>query len=77
MQPFLDQALEQFELRKLVAQKTEKIDNEKLPAGSPMYFYCKNCHILTDVLPEDYLFAPHPYCSQCEGLMKLNALAKQ
>jgi len=63
-----DHALEQFVRRRRYAVSIEKVDNSGLHAGSPMYFYCKECGIPTEVLPEDYLFAPIRFCSQCQGL---------
>ena len=61
-----DEAIRQFLRRRRSAP--EKIDNEQLTAGSPVSYYCVGCEILTEVLPEDYLFAPLRYCSQCQGL---------
>jgi hypothetical protein len=63
-----DKACEQFVRRRRYAVQIEKIDNSGLHAGSPMYFYCKDCGIPTEVLPEDYLFQPLRQCSQCQGL---------
>lgn len=63
-----DKACEQFIRRCRYAVRIEKIDNAGLHAGSPMYFYCKDCGIPTEVLPEDYLFTPSRQCSQCQGL---------
>lgn len=62
------EAMLQFEARKKIA--TEHVVNEALPAGSPMYFYCDCCGILTDVLPEEYLFTPSIRCSQCAAMKK-------
>jgi hypothetical protein len=63
-----DKACEQFVRRCMYAVSIEKVDNGGLHAGSPMYFYCKDCGIPTEVLPEDYLFPPLSRCSQCQGL---------
>lgn len=63
-----EMACEQFLRRCRYAIRIEKIDNSGLHAGSPMYFYCKDCGIPTEVLPEDYLFQPTRRCSQCTGL---------
>lgn len=63
-----EKACEQFVRRRRYAIQIEKIDNSGLHAGSPMYFYCKECGIPTEVLPEDYLFPPLRQCSQCQGL---------
>lgn len=66
--PTMTNALNQFARRRLYAAQIEKIDNAELPAGSPMYFYCRQCGIPTEVLPEDYVFPPTSECSQCQGL---------
>jgi hypothetical protein len=63
-----EKAVQQFIRRKRYAQRLEKIDNAGLHAGSPMYFYCSDCGVPTEVLPEDYLFPPERSCSQCKGL---------
>ncbi len=70
MQIAKETACEQFVRRKRYAVQIEKIDNSGLHAGSPMYFYCNDCGIPTEVLPEDYLFSPISQCSQCQGLKK-------
>jgi hypothetical protein len=61
-------ALRQFKRRRDFALKQENYNNEELPAGSPVYVYCKHCGILIERLPEDYLFPPFNECSQCAGL---------
>lgn len=66
--PTMTTAIKQFAQRRLLAAEIEKIDNADLPAGSPMYFYCRHCGIPTEVLPEDYVFPPLRECSQCQGL---------
>ena len=71
-----DKVCEQFVRRRRYAIQIEKIDNSGLHAGSPMYFYCKECGIPTEVLPEDYLFPPIRQCSQCQGLQQQNWLEK-
>lgn len=63
-------AIEQYGRRVRYARRVEQIDNAGLHAGQPMYFYCKDCGIPTEVLPEDYLFVPYSRCSQCTGLQK-------
>lgn len=67
-------ACEQFLRRRQYSIQIEKVDNSGLHAGSPMYFYCQECGIPTEVLPEDYLFSPVKVCSQCQGLCKHNWL---
>ena len=52
----------------------EKIDNSKLYAGSPMYFYCISCGHVSDVLPESYLCSPSKLCDECQALKNLGWL---
>lgn len=61
-------ACEQFRRRRQLAAKIEKVENVDLPAGSPMYFYCRHCGLPTEILPEEYVFPPITECSQCRGL---------
>lgn len=65
---FKEAVCDQFVRRRRYAGQIEKIDNSGLHAGQPMYFYCRDCGVPTEVLPEDYLFSPYPICSQCKGL---------
>lgn len=46
-----------------------KIDNSRLYAGSPMYFYCASCGHESDVLPENYLKFPRRFCDPCGELV--------
>ena len=62
------ESIKQFIQRKKNAPV--KIDNSKLVAGSRMYFYCRHCDNISDVLPEDYLCRPRHVCSQCEDLVE-------
>lgn len=61
-------AFEQFVRRLSYANMCEKIDNSGLHAGQPMYFYCRDCGVPTETLPEDFLFPPISQCGQCKGL---------
>ena len=61
-------AIEQFGRRRRLAAGIEKTENADLPAGSPMYFYCRHCGLPIEILPEDYVFPPTTECSQCRGL---------
>ena len=45
-----------------------KIVNEKLIAGSPMYYYCHGCQILLAVWPETHLSSPPIFCAACNVL---------
>ena len=67
-------ALEQLKKRREENAKKEKIDNASLPAGSPMYFYCKSCDVLADTKPEGYLDFPKKLCDECQALKDLEWL---
>jgi hypothetical protein len=44
----------------------KQIDNVSLPAGSPMYYYCRSCRHLVAELPEDWYRDPPPlFCDWC------------
>jgi hypothetical protein len=48
------------------ASAPEKIRNEDLPAGSPIYYYCKSCGHQTAILAEGWIYNPPPkYCDFC------------
>jgi len=63
-----EEATRQYAVRVECASRIEHIENQNLPVGSDMHFYCAACGVATEVLPENYLFAPHRLCSQCQGL---------
>jgi hypothetical protein len=67
-------ALEALKKRREENSKKVKIDNEKLYAGSPMYFYCISCDGLADTLPESYISPPKELCDECQALKDLNWL---
>jgi len=58
-------SLYQFCCRILEAHKKGKIDNSRLPAGSPMYFYCIACGLQSDTQPEGYTCRPKRSCDAC------------
>lgn len=64
-----DVAVEQFKKRAALNKSKEKIDNSKLYAGSPMYYYCKHCGVQTEVLPESHVSRPKTVCTPCEALV--------
>jgi len=61
-------AEQEFHRRFKENPREKQIDNAKLIAGSPMYFYCKGCGIPTETLPENYIFSPARYCDGCRVL---------
>ena len=64
-----DIAIESFVRRYNKHSKEEKIDNSKLYAGSPMYFYCRGCTCHVATLPECYISPPPRYCDSCKVLV--------
>ena len=64
-------ALKALAERRAESAKTEPINNASLYAGSPMYFYCRTCGAIADVLPEAYISEPKDYCDECKALIDL------
>lgn len=52
----------------------KQIDNSSLFAGSPMYYYCKQCgeHLCT--LPESHIHCPPNVCDPCKILLDHGAI---
>jgi RNA polymerase-binding transcription factor DksA len=48
--------------------KPKQIDNASLHAGSPMYFYCRECGWPSDTLPESFIGTPKKLCAECQKL---------
>lgn len=65
-------AMEQYRLRKK-ANQGKMINNSSLPAGSPMYFYCRFCEVPTATLSENYTVTPSTICDPC-GVLHLHGL---
>lgn len=66
-----ERQIEEF-IRRFTASKLGdgRVDNSSLPAGSPMYYYCRACGAFITALPEAH-FSPAPkYCDDCEDLKK-------
>ena len=62
-------------LRRYTTYRGTQVDNSSLPAGSPMYYYCKGCGISTDIRAESWLGSPPPrYCEACSELSKVGSL---
>ena len=48
----------------------EQIDNASLPAGSPMFYYCRCCGLHVATLPESWYEKPPPKaCAECAALL--------
>ena len=70
MHPIKERALR--ELQERIDNPPEKIDNWKLYAGSPMYFYCKLCEG-TIVVPENWI-TKNDYCEPCAMIKEFGFL---
>lgn len=57
-----------------IQSKPEQIDNSRLRAGSPMYFYCRLCGHLSDTKPESYSDRPKTHCAECRDLKEASGL---
>jgi hypothetical protein len=64
------------EFKKRVENPPIHLNNSCLSAGSPMYFYCKSCGALADVLPESYTTPPKEQCNECKALKDCGWLEK-
>lgn len=62
------------ELAERRANPPERMDNSRLPAGSPMYYYCKSCGHEAGVLPETHMDRPPQLCKECQMLKELGWL---
>lgn len=68
-------ALEVLRKRREENAGKERINNSRLPAGDPMYYYCKACGGLADALPEGwFLGGPKKLCDECQALKDLGWL---
>lgn len=56
------------------AHPSERIDNARLPAGSPMYYYCISCPQVAVVMPESHTSKPPKLCPECQALKDLGWL---
>ena len=66
-----------FALKALWARRKnrpEHINNASLSVGSPMYYYCKSCGHLAEVLPESHFSTPKKLCDECQALKDLGWL---
>lgn len=47
-----------------------QIENSQLPAGAPMYYYCKGCGVHVGTLPEGWYMERIPsHCEDCKDLI--------
>lgn len=58
------------------AYEGKRIDNARLPAGSPMHYYCRHCHVPTQTLPEVHAERPVTICDGCLLLEKRELLGE-
>lgn len=67
-------ALSKLKERRLASKTMPRIDNGKLYAGSPMYYYCICCGDLAAILPEAHLEPPPRLCPECQAMKDLDWL---
>ncbi len=70
----LSKESQKFIPRYLKESTKQKVDNQSLYTGSPMYFYCQGCTTEVAVLPEGYTTPPPHFCAPCQYLDKHEAL---
>lgn len=58
------------------ANPPERVNNARLPAGSPMYYYCKSCGHLSCVLPESWTTGYKKFCDPCMAMIKAGWLTE-
>lgn len=64
--------------RRKQSMEVGQIDNGMLMAGSPMYYYCKYCGVLSDTKPEDWWeVMPKTVCDDCQVLLDAEEHDKQ
>ena len=61
--------LKTFSERYAEASQSKHYDNSSLPAGSPMFYYCKHCGVHTETLPESHWGAAKTVCDACKVLV--------
>jgi len=64
------EAVEALQERKDANADVERVDNHSLPAGAPMYYYCRLCGKDLGAYPEDHVGPAPRYCSPCETLVE-------
>lgn len=56
-------------IKRYCAHHGKEKDNSRLPAGSPMYYYCHGCSVHVATLPEGWFMSgPPKYCEACKVL---------
>jgi hypothetical protein len=71
-----ERRIEEFIRRYNENHEKEHIDNSRLPAGSPMYYYCKACGQYITALPEAHFTRAPQLCEDCKDLKKEALLAE-
>lgn len=72
------EALEELEKKKEGAKDIERVNNNDLPAGAPMYYYCRLCGLEVGVLSETYVGSSPKLCYHpCQQLVDANWSEKE
>ena len=64
-------AFKTFIQRLKIAKASTAIDNHRLPAGAPMYYYCDSCGIFLTTMPELHTSAAPSHCQACKALIPM------
>ncbi len=67
-----DERLNALEVRK--ANRPEQIKNQLLHAGSPMYYYCRECGHLAAIMSETHTAPVPKFCPECQSLKDLKII---
>jgi hypothetical protein len=75
-----EEAIGALAVRRKQAREKGRVDNSKLHAGQPMYYYCGLCDLIASVMHEEWdprFERPREYCKSCEAEMKGGLLTKK
>lgn len=61
-------AMESYRKRVEEHKDDRHINNESMPAGSNIVFYCRKCRVYTETLGEMYTRRPKTVCNPCKIL---------
>lgn len=61
--------LEDLEARKKLMAIAKKYSNTNHSSGPSVYYFCKVCNMMADLLPKDHPSKPREYCPECQGMI--------
>ena len=74
-----EEAIRALAVRREQARKKGQVNNAKLHAGQPMYYYCGLCGLVASVMHEEWdprFEKPRDHCKPCEAEMKEGLLTE-